>query len=965
MIFSIGDLITFVVVLLILVVYRALDRNNRSLEKLKRFSDKITENLAALVEQRTAQVRDLSLELQSSLKTGKEMITRAQGVEELLKGKAEDIQEIQHRFTEYDKALAELTAMSARVDKNLLRLRDESDFVGKVGRRISESAQRLQLVEKQIPELQQGFAARTHEQLEAARSQVMASVHEQASALITRLAESEKKAKEFVERTREDLDAARGGVMASIDARVSALSVQFAESEKKVKNLAVHTLDDLEAARGAAVASVDQKASAVTGQIASSEKQVKDFAVQTLVELQSARAEAVAAVEGKRTFLADQLSESEEKVALLVTRAREQLVTAQDTALASVDEKVSAVTSQFAESEKKVSDSTVHALVELESARAEVVAIVEEKRSVLADQLSESEEKVEELTAHAREELDAARNTMMASVAEKASALSVQLAESEKKSKEFAARAREEMDVARSEVLAAVDEKAAALSTRLADSESKVKDFSTYIARLETRLEQTEKEKLEELGKALDAFDVELRGKMSGAARRGETLEDEVFARLSSRIQEDEAAIAKSIQVIENRLADYQGDVEYRVKGLEESSKDVDALRASLSQSMEKIAAGVRTEMKSMGAELMAGWTAEIAGATVAREQLRAGIAELESGLTALKSQAYQDVEKKLSVFEDEFLVDLRARSTVMQEKLQAWQSEIETRAAAFETDVRERIGAADGSIQNLRETIRLEMEKVKKDASLTFEKDLTGVRDTMEAGNAEDAPRDRDAPQGAFRGARRRALGDCRNLRGRPGRCEGLGGPVAAAACRSGAGNRGKDIRAFRRSLLVNQCHPRRVCRPAGRYPGDHQRRPLGAARGALGNGVAHGCLRDWVAGAHRCRGPVHAGTGPVDSAPDGTGEERRLSRVREGACRSAGSHRCGNPEDPAGDRGSDQGDRGRAKGDRGSPPGLPGRGRGVGGAGAAAARRHGAGHLRADCRPVRGGLFDHRGDP
>src|SRR5271157_5299054 len=112
MIFSIGDLITFVVVLLILVVYRALDRNNRSLEKLKRFSDKITENLSALVEQRTAQVKDLSLELQASLKTGREMLAQAQGIAELLDGRSEDIQEIQHRFTEYDKALAELTAMS-------------------------------------------------------------------------------------------------------------------------------------------------------------------------------------------------------------------------------------------------------------------------------------------------------------------------------------------------------------------------------------------------------------------------------------------------------------------------------------------------------------------------------------------------------------------------------------------------------------------------------------------------------------------------------------------------------------------------------------------------------------------------------------------------------------------------------------------------------------------------------------
>src|SRR5208282_4081659 len=124
MIFSIGDLITFVVVLLILVVYRALDRNNRSLEKLKRFSDKITENLSALVEQKTGQVKDLSLELQANLKTGREILTRARGVEELLQGRTTDIEQIQNRFAEYDRSLAELTAMSARVDKNLLRIRD-------------------------------------------------------------------------------------------------------------------------------------------------------------------------------------------------------------------------------------------------------------------------------------------------------------------------------------------------------------------------------------------------------------------------------------------------------------------------------------------------------------------------------------------------------------------------------------------------------------------------------------------------------------------------------------------------------------------------------------------------------------------------------------------------------------------------------------------------------------------------
>ena len=272
-------------------------------------------------------MKDLSLELQANLKTGREILTRARGVEELLQGRTTDIEQIQNRFAEYDRSLAELTAMSARVDKNLLRIRDESDFVDGVGRRIEEASRRLETVERQLPEIQQGFAVQV----------------------------------------------------------------------------------------------------------------------------------------------------------------------------------------------------------------------------------------------------------------------------------------REEMESARGEVMSGVEEKISALAGHLGESEKKVKDFSTYIARLEAREEQTEKERLASLGKALDAFEVDLRGKLSAAALRGETLEDEVFARLSARIQDDESAVAKSIQTIEMRLSDYQGDLDYRVKALEESNHDVDALRASLSQTMEKIAAGVRTEMKAMSAELICG----------------------------------------------------------------------------------------------------------------------------------------------------------------------------------------------------------------------------------------------------------------------------------------------------------------------------------------------------------------------
>ncbi|HYW85947.1 MAG TPA: hypothetical protein VFB30_22035, partial [Spirochaetia bacterium] len=105
MLFSFGDLITLVVVLLIVIVFRAIDRNNRSLEKLKRFSDKITENLAALVEGKTLEMRDLSVELQAELKAGKEMILHARNADELLQGRTSEIESIHKRLSDYEKAL--------------------------------------------------------------------------------------------------------------------------------------------------------------------------------------------------------------------------------------------------------------------------------------------------------------------------------------------------------------------------------------------------------------------------------------------------------------------------------------------------------------------------------------------------------------------------------------------------------------------------------------------------------------------------------------------------------------------------------------------------------------------------------------------------------------------------------------------------------------------------------------------
>ena len=169
MIFSLGNLLTIFLVFAILIIFRALDRNNRSLEKVKRFSDKVRDSLAAVVEEKTAELKNLSIELGVNLKTGKEVLKRVREVEENLQAKAGGAEEIRARLDGYDKSLAELADMTGRVDENLKRIQAESLFVDKVGKRLGEASARLARLEEEAEGVQGRLAETNRQGLEALR----------------------------------------------------------------------------------------------------------------------------------------------------------------------------------------------------------------------------------------------------------------------------------------------------------------------------------------------------------------------------------------------------------------------------------------------------------------------------------------------------------------------------------------------------------------------------------------------------------------------------------------------------------------------------------------------------------------------------------------------------------------------------------------------------------------------------
>lgn len=195
--FSVWNAVTIVVVVLILFIYRQLDSKNRSLEKVKRFADKVMDQLAGTVEERSREIKDLSIELDVNVKTGREALKRVREVEQALSEKASAIETIESRISGYDQVLGELAGMTSRVDENLRRIHEESEFVDRVSHSIADASAHLDRLEKRIPEIEQQMSGRNSAGLEELRAEYARRMDEQLGTVLSRTEDVDRRVQDF------------------------------------------------------------------------------------------------------------------------------------------------------------------------------------------------------------------------------------------------------------------------------------------------------------------------------------------------------------------------------------------------------------------------------------------------------------------------------------------------------------------------------------------------------------------------------------------------------------------------------------------------------------------------------------------------------------------------------------------------------------------------------------------------
>ncbi len=197
MIFSIGNLVTLLIVLLILLIFRQVDKNNRSLEKVKKYSDRVIKNLSGYVDEKTTEIKDLSIELQVNLKTAREILKKVQSVKEELKERTGEVATIGKKLAEYDNALKELVQMTDRVDENMRRLHGESQFVDAVFGKIKSINSQLSKIEKDIPALETRITTANKIELEKVRKGVLEGTELKVREMAGLVDEAEKRVKDF------------------------------------------------------------------------------------------------------------------------------------------------------------------------------------------------------------------------------------------------------------------------------------------------------------------------------------------------------------------------------------------------------------------------------------------------------------------------------------------------------------------------------------------------------------------------------------------------------------------------------------------------------------------------------------------------------------------------------------------------------------------------------------------------
>ena len=144
----------------LILVFRSMDKDNRSIEGAKRFIDGAKGDFDKYFEENSQKLQNVETELETKQSLAIAAIKRLESIQEetnakvtLFQEKLDAVATMEKQIARYDEVLKDLVDMTANVEENLQRLQTESRFLDKTSKKITAQKSLLDSIENKIPNI--------------------------------------------------------------------------------------------------------------------------------------------------------------------------------------------------------------------------------------------------------------------------------------------------------------------------------------------------------------------------------------------------------------------------------------------------------------------------------------------------------------------------------------------------------------------------------------------------------------------------------------------------------------------------------------------------------------------------------------------------------------------------------------------------------------------------------------------
>ncbi len=670
--FDLGNVVAIGITLILLLVYRILDRDNRSLEKVKKYADKLRDDMSVWADQRSEDLKGYSIDLEIHQKAAREILRRVQAAEESLNSRAEQIDGMAGKITEYDRALTELKDMSVRVDGNLIAIREESAFVDGVARTLKASKDEIERIKASIPGIREGMATDSKdmmEELRAAFSEETRSALDDAQTQVEELRLAAKAGTEAVAETNEEAVRAAEERFRAIESTLADAFKRAREEGERLEDASFQKLRDQIDARGAKLGeAIDTRFDTLRDQakekINETQALIKSFKADWRKDADGLLADANADAEKAAERVSERIAEAEAKVTKAETLYEDRYARIEAKAIE---------TSQSIQ--LKIKDALKAYQEDSAERQASIRASIKEG---LAATKTEAEAAARELAGHIaafRSEIDGSAADQAARVAEMASSL----ATAEKKA-----------DAAVAALSARFTDRGADLERRvLAGFDARAAELRDVVEQGLTRLE----------GVRLDADRMEtaLRDSMAGVERR---------------VGEDFALFGKDLAARQATFeAEFRGESARVRSAVKDLDADINALKS-------RAYADVSEKLKIFEDEFFADLHARRSDADAKFAVWRT---EMDERLAASIREADADRESTNKDWSDEARASLAETQARIQEQLDKLAAQVDAHRQA----ISERIGESSDALAALKAAVKTDLDDARAAADAYMNAEL------------------------------------------------------------------------------------------------------------------------------------------------------------------------------------------------------------------------------------------------